>query len=184
MRIETLLSPAAIEAVMRPTGKASGLPSAAYTDPQFLALEERLLFAPSWIYAGRAAELAHPGDIRPVKVAGQPLLLLRNRSGEIKAFHNVCSHRNALLLREPVSGRPTLTCPYHAWSYDLDGRLVRTPHVGGQDIDDCPELDKETLGLKPVRLELLGRAALRQSDRRCAGAGRLAAPADGALGGL
>ncbi|HEY2110941.1 MAG TPA: aromatic ring-hydroxylating dioxygenase subunit alpha [Dongiaceae bacterium] len=153
MRIETLLSPAAIEAVMRPIGKASGLPSAAYTDPQFLALEEKLLFAPSWIYAGRAAELAHPGDIRPVKVAGQPLLLLRNRSGEIKAFHNVCSHRNALLLREPVSGRPTLTCPYHAWSYDLDGRLVRTPHVGGQDIDDCPELDKETLGLKPVRLD-------------------------------
>ncbi|HSY88543.1 MAG TPA: Rieske 2Fe-2S domain-containing protein, partial [Verrucomicrobiae bacterium] len=103
MRIETLLSPAAIEAVMRPTGKASGLPSAAYTDPQFLTLEEKLLFAPSWIYAGRAAELAHPGDIRPVKVAGQPVLLLRNRSGEIKAFHNVCSHRNALLLREPVS---------------------------------------------------------------------------------
>ena len=153
MRIETLLSPAAIEAVMRPTAKASGLPSAAYTDPQFLALEEKLLFAPGWIYAGRAAELARPGDIQPVKIAGQPVLLLRNRSGEVKAFHNVCSHRNALLLREPVSGRPTLTCPYHAWSYDLDGRLVRTPHIGGQDIDDCPELDKETLGLKPVRLD-------------------------------
>jgi len=153
MRIETLLSPAAIEAVMRPTAKASGLPSAAYTDPQFLALEEKLLFAPGWIYAGRAAELARPGNIQPVKIAGQPVLLLRNRSGEVKAFHNVCSHRNALLLREPVSGRPTLTCPYHAWSYDLDGRLVRTPHIGGQDIDDCPELDKETLGLKPVRLD-------------------------------
>ena len=53
----------------------------------------------------------------------------------------------------PSSGRPTLTCPYHAWTYDLDGRLVRTPHIGGQDIDDCPELDKETLGLKPVRLD-------------------------------
>jgi len=153
MRIETLLSPGAIEAVMRPTGKASGLPSAAYTDPQYLALEEKLLFAPGWIYAGRSSELAQPGDIRPVKIAGQPVLLLRNRSGEIKAFHNVCSHRNALLLREPVSGRPTLTCPYHAWTYDLDGKLVRTPHIGGQDIDDCPELDKETLGLKPVRLD-------------------------------
>jgi Phenylpropionate dioxygenase and related ring-hydroxylating dioxygenases, large terminal subunit len=127
MRIETLLSPGAIEAVMRPTGKASGLPSAAYTDPQFLALEEKLLFAPGWIYAGRAAELAQPGDIRPVKIAGQPVLLLRNRSGEIKAFHNVCSHRNALLLREPVSGRPTLTCPYHAWTYDLDGGWSARP---------------------------------------------------------
>ena len=65
MRIETLLSPGAIEAVMRPTGKASGLPSAAYTDPQFLALEEKLLFAPGWIYAGRAAELARPAISGP-----------------------------------------------------------------------------------------------------------------------
>jgi len=153
MRIENILSPGAIEALMRPTGKATGLPSAAYTDPQFLALEEQHLFAPSWIYAGRAAELAQPGDIRPVRIAGQPVLLLRNRGGEIKAFHNVCSHRNALLLREPASGRPTLTCPYHAWTYDLDGKLLRTPHIGGQDIDDCPELDKGTLGLKPVRLD-------------------------------
>jgi choline monooxygenase len=55
-----------------------------------------------------------PGRYPAVGIAGQPVFLLRNRSGEIKAFHNVCSHRNALLLREPVSGRPTLTCPYHA----------------------------------------------------------------------
>lgn len=153
MRIETILGVGAIEALMRPTGKATGLPSIAYTSPDFLALEQQLLFASGWVYAGRAAELQKTGDIRPVTIAGQPLLLMRNRAGEINAFHNVCSHRNALILREPVSGRPTLTCPYHAWTYDLDGRLVRTPHIGGQDVDDCPELDKDGLGLRPVRLD-------------------------------
>jgi choline monooxygenase len=153
MRIETILSPAAIEAVMRPTAKASGLPSIAYTSADFLALEQQLLFAPGWIYAGREEELHRPGDMRPVTIAGQPLLLMKNRAGETKAFHNVCSHRNALILREAAGGRPTLTCPYHAWTYDLDGRLIRTPHVGGQDIDECPDLDKASLGLRPVRLE-------------------------------
>jgi len=153
MRVETILSPTAIEAVMRPTQRAMGLPSIAYTSAEFLALERDLLFAPGWVYAGRADELARPGDAKPVAIAGQPLVLLRNRTGGIGAFHNVCSHRNALILREAARGRATLVCPYHGWTYDLDGRLVRTPHIGGQDIDDCPGIDRETLGLRPVRLE-------------------------------
>jgi choline monooxygenase len=153
MRIEDLLTPAAVAAVLRPVETAHGLPSAAYTSPDFLALEQSLLFAPSWLYAGRSAELARPGDVKPVNIAGQPLLLLRNRQGEIKAFHNVCSHRNAVILHEAAGGRATITCPYHAWTYDLDGRLLRTPHIGGQDVDDCPGIDRETLGLKPVRVE-------------------------------
>ena len=153
MGIETILPPAAIEAVMRPTAQAGGLPSIAYTSQAFLDLEYELLFAPGWIYAGRAAALAAPGAARPVTIAGQPLILMRNREGEIKAFHNVCSHRNALILREPVAGRPTLTCPYHAWTYDFDGRLIRTPHIGGQDVHECPGIVKEALGLRPARLE-------------------------------
>ncbi len=153
MRIESLLPPGAIEALRRPTGQAVGLPSPAYTSPAFLALEQELLFAPSWVYAGRAASLARPGDARPVEIAGQPLILLRGPSGEVRAFHNVCSHRNALILREPVSGRATITCPYHAWSYGLDGRLLRTPHIGGQDHHECAGFDKQGLGLKPVRLD-------------------------------
>ena len=153
MRIENLLPPAAIEAVMRPTETAAGLPGIAYTSTEFLALEQHLLFAPSWLYAGRAAELERPGDVRPIRIAGQPLLLLRNRKNELRAFHNVCSHRNALILREGAGGRATLTCPYHAWTYDLDGRLLRTPHIGGQDIDECPGIDRAALGLRPVRLD-------------------------------
>ena len=153
MRIEDILSRPAIEAVQRPISQAMGLPSIAYTSPDFLKQEQDLLFAPGWIYAGRADELAKPGDGRPVEIAGRPLILLRNRNGEIKAFHNVCSHRNALLAREPFGGRPTITCPYHSWTYDLDGRLMRTPHIGGQDIHQCEGIDRAELGLRPVRLE-------------------------------
>src|SRR5579863_6590582 len=121
-RIETILSPAAIAALKRPTAKASGLPSPAYTSGDFLALENELLFASTWVYAGRADEIPGPGDGRPITIAGQPLILMRNRACEINAFHNVCSHRNALLLRQPCSGRAAIACPYHAWTYDLDGR--------------------------------------------------------------
>jgi len=153
MRIEDVLSRQAIEAVQRPIAQAMGLPSIAYTSPQFLKQEQDLLFAPGWIYAGRADELRRPGDGRPVEIAGRPLILLRNRSGEIKAFHNVCSHRNALLSREPFGGRPTITCPYHSWTYDLDGRLIRTPHIGGQDVHQCDGIDRAELGLRPVRIE-------------------------------
>src|ERR1700756_3005912 len=117
MRIETILPSAATEATMRHTAQATGLHSVAYKSPEFLQLEFELLFAPGWIYDGRAEALAHPGDARPLLIAGQPLILVRNRRNEIKAFHNICSHRNALILREPVAGRPTITCPYHAWTY-------------------------------------------------------------------
>jgi choline monooxygenase len=153
MRLEAVLPRHAIEALRRPIADAVGLPATAYTSADFLRLEQDLLFAPSWIYAGRADEIARPGDVRPVEVAGRPLILLRNRGGEIRAFHNVCSHRNALLLREPIAGRPTITCPYHSWTYDLEGRLIRTPHIGGQDQHSCPGLVPGELGLKPVRVE-------------------------------
>ena len=153
MRIEDILSRGAIEAVQRPIADAAGLPSTAYTSPDFLKQEQDLLFAPGWIYVGQAAALARPGDGQPVEVAGRPLILLRNRAGEIKAFHNVCSHRNALLSREPFGGRPTITCPYHSWTYDLDGRLIRTPHIGGQGIHKCAGIEPQDLGLRPVRIE-------------------------------
>jgi choline monooxygenase len=153
IRIRDILSPAAIEAVQRPTAQATGLPSIAYTSREFLKQEQDFLFAPTWIYAGRAAEFAKPGDGRPVEIAGKPVILLRNRTGEIRAFHNVCSHRNALLAREPFGGRPTITCPYHSWTYDLDGRLIRTPHIGGQDVHKCVGIEPQELGLRPVRVE-------------------------------
>ncbi|MFO1056899.1 MAG: aromatic ring-hydroxylating dioxygenase subunit alpha [Dongiaceae bacterium] len=151
VRVEEILSRAALAGLERPTEAATGLPSIAYTSDEFLALEQELLFAPGWVYAGAAAELPEPGARRAVTVAGRPLLLTRNRAGEIRAFHNVCSHRNALLVREGGRPGPTITCPYHAWSYDLDGRLLRTPDIGGPGVASCAGLDKGALGLKPVR---------------------------------
>ena len=81
---------------------------------------------------GRAEEIAGPGDYLVRDLAGESIVLTRNRAGELRAFYNVCAHRGTKLLDdEPGCGHVSkvFKCPYHAWSYDLDGRLVGTPNV-------------------------------------------------------
>ncbi len=130
---------------------AHGLPPQAYTGEAFFALENEKLFANAWVFAGFAHELAATGDVMPVTVAGQPLLLVRDRDGAIRAFHNVCRHRCALLVDAPGNVGRVITCPYHAWAYGLDGSLRTTPHFAGPDRHDHPGLDRRRMGLKPVR---------------------------------
>ena len=104
------------------------------------------------MFAGLASEIADMGDARPVEVAGRPLILARAQDGEIRAFHNVCPHRGARLLTEPVSKRPALTCPYHAWTYGLDGALRNRPHYDGPDRhNDGLNAEGERPCLFPVR---------------------------------
>jgi choline monooxygenase len=80
--------------------------------------------------AETASEVPEPGDMKPVEVAGQPLILVRGNDREVRVLHNVCPHRGARALIEAGSG-PALTCPYHAWSYELDGSLKGCPHYIG-----------------------------------------------------
>ncbi|MDA0219914.1 MAG: aromatic ring-hydroxylating dioxygenase subunit alpha [Proteobacteria bacterium] len=147
--VERFLDREVMAALARPLEQARGLPSAAFTDEAFLALERRLLFSRTWVFAGRAGDLAKPGDVRPVEVAGRPLLLVRGREGDIRAFHNVCPHRGARLVGEAQDGRTMLTCPYHAWTYTLDGRLKARPHFHRPDCHDQAGDDNVTLF--PVR---------------------------------
>ena len=130
-RLERLIGRDALERIEAPLEEAGALPNAAYTSDAFLELENERLFARGWTLAGCAHQIPGPGDGLPVTVAGLPLILLRNREGEIRAFHNVCRHRGAQILAEPCRGKPALTCPYHAWSYDLEGRLTARPHFHG-----------------------------------------------------
>lgn len=130
---------------------AHGLPPEAYTSEAFFALENERLFANAWVFAGFAHELAAAGDAAPVTVAGLPLLLVRGRDGEVRAFHNVCRHRGALLVDAPGNVGRVITCPYHAWAYGLDGALRATPHFAGPDRHDHPGLDRRRMGLKAVR---------------------------------
>ncbi len=128
-----------------------GLPREAYLSDEFMRRENERLFARRWVFAAFAHELAEPGDLQPVTVGGQPLVLIRGRDGVLRGFHNACAHRGAKLFNEPACAKRTLTCPYHAWTYDLEGKLLAAPNFGGWR-QDVRGFDKSAHGLKPVSL--------------------------------
>jgi len=125
------------------------LPAAWYHDERHYAHELQAIWARNWIYAGRANDLK-PMTVRRLAVAGQNLILTKDRDGAIGCFHNTCRHRGAELCaaEETELKSRLITCPYHAWSYDLQGRLVRTPFVS-----ETPDFRKEEHGLFPVQLK-------------------------------
>ena len=131
---------------------ASGLPGAAYTSEAFLALENERIFTDSWVFAGFAHELYRPGEVAPITVAGWPLLLVRDSALEVRAFHNVCRHRNLKLVDTPGNVGRAIRCPYHSWTYGLDGVLRLTPYFGGREPRAAPPgFDRGRHGLVPVR---------------------------------
>ena len=137
--------------VMSPIETANGLPNACYVDDDMFRHERDTLFRDSWAAVGFGKDIARPGMVRPVNFLGTPLLLVRNAEGEINVFENVCRHRGMILVDEPRQLRGPITCPYHAWSYDLDGKLRRTPHVGGSGIDTHDSVNPCDLPLISVR---------------------------------
>ena len=153
--IERILTPDVQDRLFRPTGEAIGLPGAAYTDPAFFAAERELTFARNWVCAGVANDLPNQGDQVPLELAGMPLLLVHGTDGVIRAFHNICRHRGAQLVSSPVQ-RGVVLCPYHAWSYGLDGTLLRTPSFCGPGVNTHDGFDASKHGLLPIRCELWG----------------------------
>lgn len=134
----------------RPVAESSGLPNLCYTSADFHALEQQTLFRRNWVFAGFAHELPRAGDMRPVDIAGQPLVLARDDEGRIRALHNVCSHRGAQLVAEPKRAR-LFVCPNHSWSYDLAGRLVNRPHFHGGERHDANRVACHAADLREVR---------------------------------
>ena len=108
-----------------------GLPAASYTCREFFELEETSLFAASWSFVGFAHQLANVGDVQPLTVAGKPVFLVRSEADKIRAFHNVCRHRNLKLIDQAGHCDSLITCPYHRWSYDFGGQLRLAPYFGG-----------------------------------------------------
>ena len=155
--LHDILGSEALARIEDPVETAAALPNAAYTGTEFLELENARLFARTWMLAGFTHEIPNPGDVRPTSVAGQPIILVRGRNGEINAFHNVCRHRGSRLVAEPCQGRKTMVCPYHAWTYGLDGRLVTRPHFygpGAHGVVEAGSTEGIERGLKPVRTAL------------------------------
>ncbi|SLN76730.1 aromatic ring-hydroxylating oxygenase subunit alpha [Oceanibacterium hippocampi] len=142
---------AAFARALAPIEQARGLPNACYTEPGVFAAERRSLFETGWVAAGFGADISRPGDIRPVELWGLPMLLVRGRDGEIRVFHNVCSHRGMRLVDAPGHANGLIRCRYHAWSYGLDGRLRATPHVGGPGRNELAGFDRDCHGLTEIR---------------------------------
>ena len=109
-----------------PFEQAHAMPKSVYTSPEFLALEQQHIFGAEWLCAGRAEALPNPGDYLTMQIAGEPVIVLRDRDGQMRALSNVCRHRMSTLLEGRGSVR-SIVCPYHAWTYNLDGSLRGAP---------------------------------------------------------
>ena len=150
--LQSILGAAALAAFEAEGPVVSGLPGAAYTSEAFLALENERIFSESWVFAGFAHELPRAGDVAPITVGTRPLLLVRDAELRIRAFHNVCRHRNLKLVAAPGNAGRAIRCPYHSWTYGLDGALHVTPYFGGRDPRAVPPgFDRRGHGLVPVR---------------------------------
>lgn len=139
-----------LHAVCQPVAAARGLPNSHYTDPTMHAAELDYLIAQQWAGVAVASEVSEPGDARPLTFCGQPLLLIRDRAGEVRVFLNVCRHRGMILVDAPRRIEGAIRCPYHSWCYGTDGRLVTTPHVGGPGQNTHSGIDRSALGLIEV----------------------------------
>jgi Rieske 2Fe-2S family protein len=126
-----------------------GLPGRDYCSPEIFQLEKERIFYRSWFCIGREERLPTAGDFLTEEIAGEDILVVRTQEGELRAFYNVCRHRGTKLC-EASSGHVNraFVCPYHAWSYALDGRLQKMPNVR-----DEAGIEREQYGLRPVSLE-------------------------------
>jgi phenylpropionate dioxygenase-like ring-hydroxylating dioxygenase large terminal subunit len=124
------------------------LPGWLYRDPEFFAVEMERVIRPSWQVVCHASDVAAPGDWRTLDYLGESVIVVRGDDGGIRAFSNVCRHRGSRVVSGTAGCSRRLTCPYHAWTYGLDGRLIGVPRKG-----EYRGLDASALGLVPVEIE-------------------------------
>jgi choline monooxygenase len=140
------LTPDALE--IRPLAQAETIPSSWYTDARFVPFERDAIFGRTWQYVGHRAQLPEAGAYVTDFVAGNPLLLVRDADGAVRAFYNVCRHRGGPLAMDERGCATMLQCKYHGWTYRLDGSLRGVPRF-----DRTELFDKRDYGLRPVPLE-------------------------------
>ncbi|TMM47183.1 aromatic ring-hydroxylating oxygenase subunit alpha [Qipengyuania marisflavi] len=124
------------------------LPAWTYHDAEFFALEQARIFRPSWQVVCHESDLPAAGDWHTLDYCGESVIVVRGRDAVLRAFTNVCRHRGSRLVDGASGCARKLVCPYHAWTYDLDGRLTGVP-----DSASYPALDRERSGLVPVGME-------------------------------
>jgi phenylpropionate dioxygenase-like ring-hydroxylating dioxygenase large terminal subunit len=130
-----------------PFERAYAMPKSVYTSPEFAEAEVEHIFAKDWLCAGRVDALKEPGDYLTMTIAGEPVIILRDREGTLRGMSNVCRHRMSTLLEGRGHVR-SIVCPYHAWTYNLDGTLRGAPAMAANE-----EFCKENIKLPSVRVE-------------------------------
>ena len=146
------LDSAQVSETLRPLERATMLPPAAFTDPAVLDWELEEIFGAGWICVGHVSQVGEPGGFLMREIGRDSVVVIGGEDGRPRAFHNVCRHRGARLVTDGEgSVKRRLRCPYHAWSYDLDGNLRASPHMDGVE-----DFDPSCNGLVPVRLSTIG----------------------------
>ncbi|CAN5808988.1 aromatic ring-hydroxylating dioxygenase subunit alpha [soil metagenome] len=149
-------------ATRAPVDHASTIIPEAYRSAAFFEVERRRLFATGWVAVAHLSDVAVPGAVRTVTVADQSIIIVRDRAGQLRAFHNVCRHRGSRLVITESCQIPRFRCPYHSWAYGLDGTLLGAPLFEGSGIPDdqqaifdtsrLPAFDKADYGLLPAQV--------------------------------
>src|SRR6478672_2556545 len=124
-------------------------PQKYFVSPDIFEQEQARVFSTQWLLVGHQNQIAKPGEFLVNEVAGESLIVIRDKNGEIHGFFNVCRHRGTRLIEDGSGHAPAIQCPYHAWTYGLDGRLIGAPHM-----DEVPGFDKADYSLRGVNLAL------------------------------
>jgi phenylpropionate dioxygenase-like ring-hydroxylating dioxygenase large terminal subunit len=137
-----------LDSSARDVNAAETLPPVCYSDPAFYAFEKEAIFYREWLIAGRESWVKNPGDYFTISQVGEPLVITRNRDGKLKAMSTVCQHR-AMLVAEGHGNTRSFRCPYHHWTYSLDGDLVAAPEM-----DRACDFEKTNVRLHEVKVEV------------------------------
>lgn len=124
------------------------LPAECYTSPEFFEFERTEVFSHAWLCVGRVEQVANAGDCLFAQPAGEPILVTRTQSGELRAMSAVCRHRGQVI--SCTGNQKTLRCPLHFWTYDLEGKLIGAPHMGREDTAHLRKAER----LPSIKLEL------------------------------
>jgi Rieske 2Fe-2S family protein len=120
-----------------------------FVSPDVFEQEQEKIFSKQWVLVGHQSQLKKSGDFFLATIAGESLIVIRDQKSEIRAFYNVCRHRGTQLKEEACGHASVIQCPYHAWTYGLDGRLIGAPHM-----DEVPGFDRSDYSLHAVNLAL------------------------------
>ena len=133
----------------KPLAEASTIPGSWYTDERIAELERNTVFSRNWQMVGRAEQVATAGQYITAEVAGEPVLVVRGQDGILRGFFNVCRHHAAAVMTEPCGTAARLQCPYHGWTYGLDGSLKGIP-----DFDGVENFDRKKNSLLPLSVDV------------------------------